>query len=168
MRLLEAEDHRVRLTYGRQALSELEEARAGQDAVLLIWSPNARSQTYMLEWAHSIPPSRLAEIAQGTHDCPPMKRLAAVVDFTNWRGQRGARAWKALVERLNTIAGGLGPMRVPTKAIAAVSFAGVAAVASGMMLRPADIERQITPVPLEDIATNDLGLRGALGLTTAG
>ena len=64
-RLLEAEEHRVRLTYGRQAMSELEEARDARDAVLLIWSPDARSQTYMLEWARNIDPVALVEIARG-------------------------------------------------------------------------------------------------------
>jgi len=156
MRLLEAEEHRVRLSYGRQALGELEEARAARDAVLLIWSPNARSQTYMLEWARNIEPSRLVELASDTSDWPSIKRHAAVIDFSNWRGQRGARSWKALNERLNELARSLGPWQPPTKALLAMGFASVAAVAGVVMVRgTATVENAITPSPLEDVATND-------------
>ena len=156
-RLLEAEEHRVRLTYGRQALLELEEAREARDAVLLIWSPDARSQTYMLEWVRNIDPVRLVEISRGASDFHPIKRLAAVIDFTNWRGDRGARAWKALTERLGVIARNLAPPEpVPAKALMAVGFASMAAVAGAVMVRVnMPLEQAPTPAPLEEIAAID-------------
>jgi hypothetical protein len=156
-RLLEAEEHRVRLTYGRQALLELEDARETRDAVLLIWSPDARSQTYMLEWVRKIDPARLVEISRGANDFHPIKRLAAVIDFTNWRGDRGARAWKALTERLGAIARALEPPApVPAKALMAVGFASMAAVAGAVMVRVnMPIEQTATPAPLEEIAETD-------------
>ncbi|HET9231431.1 MAG TPA: hypothetical protein VFO00_09090 [Vitreimonas sp.] len=156
-RLLEAEEHRVRLTYGRQALLELEEAREARDAVLLIWSPDARSQTYMLEWVRNIDPARLVEISRGAHDFHPIKRLAAVIDFTNWRGERGARAWKALTERLGAIARSLAPPApVPAKALMAMGVASMAAVAGAVVVRVnMPVEPIATPAPLEEIAATD-------------
>jgi hypothetical protein len=154
MRLLEAEEHRVRLTYGRQSLAELEEAGAAHDAVLLIWSPNARSQSYMLEWARNIPPSRLVELAQGTSDHPHIKRLAAVIDFTSWRGQRGARAWKALVDRLNAVAGAFAPQRLPLRTFAGIGLAG-AAVASAVVMNPSASVAPIAVAPIEELAALD-------------
>jgi hypothetical protein len=156
-RLLEAEEHRVRLTYGRQALLELEEAREARDAVLLIWSPDARSQSYMLEWVRNIDPVRLVEISRGAHDFHPIKRLAAVIDFTNWRGQRGARAWKALTERLGVIARSLAPPApVPAKALMAMGVASMAAVAGAVMVRVhMPVDQGVTPAPLEEIAATD-------------
>lgn len=166
-RLLEAEEHRVRLTYGRQALHELEDARGAKDAVLLIWSPNARSQTYMLEWARNIEAHRLIEIARETSDFPVIKRLAAVIDFSNWKGQRGARSWKALNERLAAIARSFEPPELPVKQMVAAGFATVA-VASGSLLagmsRPA--ETPIVPIPLEEAAVVDpnAGIGGSLDI----
>jgi hypothetical protein len=170
MRLLEAEEHRVRLTYGRQALSELEDARGARDAVLLIWSPNARSQTYMLEWVRNIEPARLVEIARETHanDWPPIKRLAAVIDFTNWRGQRGARSWKALTERLDAITRALGPPTLPTRTLLAASVAGMAAVVGVAMVRgDGPVETQIGPTPLSEVAVTqpNAGVGGPLNAT---
>lgn len=165
-RLLEAEEHRVRLTYGRQALLELESAQDARDAVLLIWSPDARSQTYMLEWARNIEPSRLIELARGTNDFPTIKRLAAVIDFSQWRGERGARAWKALTERLGAITRSFSPSApIPPKAMWAAGFAGVAAAAGVVVAHvnaPVDIVPQIAP--LEDVAAIDpeAGMGGAL------
>ncbi len=165
-RLLEAEEHRVRLTYGRQALLELEDAREARDAVLLIWSPDARSQTYMLEWVRNIDPARLVEISRGASDFHPIKRLAAVIDFTNWRGERGARAWKALTERLGVIARSLAPPApVPAKALMAMGVASMAAVAGAVIVRVnMPTEPIATPAPLEQIAAiePDDGVGGAL------
>lgn len=167
MRLLEAEQHRVRLSYGRQALSELEAARSAQDAVLLIWSPNARTQTYMLEWARNISTTRLVEIAHSTSDFPPIKRLAAVVDFTQWRGQRGARCWKALVERLNAVARAFEPPQpVSAKSLITAGLATAAAAAGIVVIQanaPAPKEI-VSSVPLEDVALADpdVGMGGPL------
>jgi hypothetical protein len=164
-RLLEAEEHRVRLTYGRQAMLELEDARQARDAVLLIWSPDARSQSYMLEWARNIEPSRLIEIARGATDYPPVKRLAAVIDFSQWRGQRGARAWKALTERLSTVTRALSPHApVPAKAIWAVGVATAAAMAGAVAVRVNAPLEGVPVAPLENLAVagDDIGVGGAL------
>lgn len=166
-RLLEAEEHRVRLTYGRQSLSELEDARGARDAVLLIWSPNARSQSYMIEWARNIDPSRLIEIAQDTGDWPTIKRLAAVIDFTNWRGQRGARSWKALTERLGAITRMMGPPEYPTRALMAAGFAGMAVVTGAVGARlTAPDPSAIDPTPFEEVAivNPDDGMGGSLSV----
>ncbi len=165
MRLLEAEEHRVRLSYGRQALGALDEAAGSPDAVILIWSPNARAQTYMHAWAQRIEPRRLVELALGASDWPTIKRVAPVIDFTGWRGQRGARPWKALTERLHAVAGALGPHRAPTKAMMAIGLAGVAAVASAVMTRPeTPIEHLEVGAPLEELTATDshIGVGGPL------
>jgi hypothetical protein len=166
MRLLEAQEHRVRLTYGRQALNELEAASRERDAVLLIWSPDARSQTYMIEWARNIEPSRLVEIARGASDWPTIKRLGAVIDFTPWRGDRGARAWKALLERLNAIDRVFSPPPpLSAKTVLTASFA-TAAAAAGMVVMHANapnVENIVTPAPLEEVAIDpNLGVGGPL------
>lgn len=165
-RLLEAEQHRVQLSYGRQALHDLTDARAAQDAVVLIWSPDARSQTYMLEWARSIDAARLVEVARGS-DWPQTKRRAPVIDFTPWRGERGARAWKALNERLGAVMRTLDPPKVaPAKALLAVGFAGAAAVAGVMAVRMnVAVEDAGAPLLHEEItAASDLssGMGGPL------
>lgn len=126
-RLLEAEQHRVGLSYGRQALNALEAAREEKSAVILIWSPDARSQTYMLEWARNIDASRLVELAR-TLDCPRIQRKAPVVDFTTWRGERGGRAWDALCDRLRGVQRVLEPPK-PVSGRAVAAFGLVTAVA---------------------------------------
>ena len=158
MRLLEAEEHRVRLTYGRQSLAELEAARKTRDAVLLIWSPNARSQTYMLEWARSIEAARLIEIAHSASDFPLIKRSASVIDFTQWRGQRGARAWKALTERLNAVARIFEPPQpLSARTLITAGFATAAAAAGivVMHVNTPGAKDVITGAPLEDVALVD-------------
>lgn len=134
-RLLEAEQHSVRLTIGRQALGELEAARESRDAVVLIWSPAARSQLYMLEWAHKIEPGRLIELAL-TSDPPKAPRKAPVIDFSQWRGVRGNSQWSALNERLKAVARALNPPKPPPKyAALALGMASAAAVAGALTLR---------------------------------
>ncbi len=165
-RLLEAEEHRVRLSYGRRALSELEDASRTQDAVVLIWSPNARSQTYMIEWARTIEPARLVEISCATGDWPAIKRVAPVIDFTPWRGERGARAWKLLNERLSAVARTYAPQKpIPVKAFVAMGFAGAAAAAGALMVRvDASVETGPAPASLTDVAVTDFeaGMGGPL------
>jgi hypothetical protein len=165
-RLLEAEQHRVRLSYGRQALHELEDARSSHDAVILIWSPDARSQTYMLEWARSIDAARLVEIARAS-DWPQLRRRAPVIDFTPWRGERGARSWKALNERLGAVARMLNPPKAaPARALIAVGFAGAAAVAGAIGVRMnAAVEDAGVPSLHEEIiaaSASDHGMGGPL------
>lgn len=152
-RLLEAEQHRVRLTSGRQTMSELEEARTSRDAVLLIWSPAARSQTYMIEWAHKIDPVRLVEIAV-TPDAPRIARRASVIDFSNWRGERGGGAWHGLVDRLRAVENVLNPPKPPSKyAMFAMGMASAAAVTGAVVMRVNDTSM---PIATQDVADERL------------
>jgi hypothetical protein len=134
VRLLEAEEHQVRLTFGRQSLAELDAAQASSDAVIIIWSPDAPSQTYMQEWARRIAPERLVEIGL-TPGWPRIYRVAPVIDFSAWRGERGARPWNALNERLRAVQRAMEPSRPPYRAALAVGLAGVAAVGVAAVVR---------------------------------
>lgn len=159
-RLLEAEQHSVRLTIGRQALGELEAAREARDAVILIWSPDARSQLYMLEWARKIEPLRLIEIAL-TPDPPKTPRKAGVVDFTQWRGVRGNKEWSALKDRIKAVGRALNPPKPPPKYAAfALGAAGAAAVAGALVLR-VDVSNRDAPadegVTVESLVAADPG-----------
>lgn len=139
-RLLEAEEHRVHLTIGRQALGELEAARQTKDAVLLIWSPDARSQTYMREWASKIEAVRVIDLTL-MEDWPRLGRKVTAIDFSQWRGERSNRnpAWRLLNERLLGVARVLNPPKPPPKyAPLALGLASVAALASAVVLRVND------------------------------
>ncbi|MBL8543620.1 MAG: hypothetical protein JNJ63_07395 [Hyphomonadaceae bacterium] len=131
MRLLEAEQHVVRLVYGRQAGAQLEAAKTAREAVLLIWSPDAPGQLYMHEWARQIDPARRVEIATAS-GWPRIERDAPVIDFASWKGVRGARAWNALVERLRAVSRPYDPPQpLPKRALAgagAGAFALIGAV----------------------------------------
>lgn len=135
-RLLEAEEHRVRLVIGRQALAELEAARTTKDAVLLIWSPDARSQTYMLEWARQIDASRVIDISL-TPDWPRLGRKVNAVDFSQWRGERSERAaWNSLNDRLRGVSRALNPPKPPSKyAALALGMASAAAMTGAVIMR---------------------------------
>jgi hypothetical protein len=171
-RLLEAEQHQVQLTVGRQALAQLEAAASARDAVMLIWSPDARSQTYMLEWAKRIDPSRLVEVAL-TQGYPRIVRKAPVIDFSHWRGERGKAAWNALNERLRAVSRALNPPKPPPKYAAfALGVASAAAVTGAIVLRANE-----TPAPAslttstpERLAANDpsAGLGGPLSTVEPG
>ncbi|MEZ6023440.1 MAG: hypothetical protein R3C16_08545 [Hyphomonadaceae bacterium] len=138
MRLLDAEEHRTRLSYGRQSLLDLEISKSAGEAVLLIWSHEAPSALYMHEWARGIEPSRLAEIARAP-GWPRLPQHAPVIDFSTWRGERGGRAWHALNERLKVITRTLEPPKpAPTRAVLALSLASVAAVAGALIVRVND------------------------------
>jgi hypothetical protein len=156
-RLLEAEQHRVWLTYGRQALGALAEAKTAKEAVVLIWSQDARSQTYMLEWARSIDPIRLCEISRTT-DCPAIKRKTPVIDFASWRGERGGRAWNTLNERLRTVGDILNPPKGPPReALMAMAFGAAAAVVGAVVVRMDALDSVVQPeaVAQDDIASAD-------------
>lgn len=149
MRLLEAEEHEVRLSYGRQSHGEIEAAKASDDAVILIWSDNAPSQHYMLEWARQIPEARLIEIAR-TLSCPRSTRKAPAIDFTTWRGTRGARAWNTLNDRLRTIARGNEPAHPHQKrALMALGLASIAAVGGALAVRVNDAPAPAQSAELE-------------------
>ena len=134
-RLLEAEEHQVRLLVGRQSVADLEAAKTSRDAVLIIWSANAPSQHYMREWARNISPMRLVEIARAP-GWPQSERKAPVIDFINWRGERGARAWNALNERLRAVARIMEPPKpAQNRAAMALGIASIAAVTGAAMVR---------------------------------
>jgi hypothetical protein len=154
MRLLEDEQHRVRLTIGRQAMGELEIARTTSDAVMLIWSPDARSQTYMLEWAKHIPPHRLVELAL-TEDYPKFARKAApALDYSHWRGTRGTSQWNALNDRLRAVQRALNPPKPPPKyAALALGMASAAAMTGAVVMRMHDTS---LPIASEDTAQDAL------------
>jgi len=155
-RLLEAEGRRVRTAFGRQSLDELDDARGACEAVLMIWSPNARSQTYMHAWAQAIDPARLIEVAHGASDWPAIKRKAPVIDFAKWRGQRGARCWRALGERLVGITNILVPPKPPLHAIAAAGAAGLAVVSGAVALRlHTTAPNDIAGPPMQEAAVAD-------------
>jgi hypothetical protein len=131
-------------------MSELDEARTSRDAVMLIWSPAARSQTYMIEWAHKIDPVRLVEIAV-TPDAPRIARKANVIDFSHWRGERGGGAWHGLVDRLRAVENVLNPPKPPSKyAMFAMGMASAAAVTGAVVMRVNDTSLPIAPQDAAD------------------
>ena len=162
-RLLGAEQHNVRLSFGRQSLHELEAARELREVVLLVWSYDAPSQHYMLEWARTVDPSRLVEVARAP-GAPRLERRSPVIDFANWRGERGARAWVTLNDRLRAVARILEPPKAPSmQAAMALGLVSVAAVGGAIFVRANDALEQ--PIPVEQqaqIADADDGMGGAL------
>jgi precorrin-6x reductase len=160
VRLLEAEQHNVSLWYGRQSLRAMNEAKATRAAVLLVWSCDAPSQHYMLEWANGISPDRLVEVARAP-GAPQLDRLAPVIDFSQWRGERGGRAWSNLSERLRAVARVLEPPKPPPKqAILAMGLASVAAVGGAFVVRVN--EPQSVTAPAQVALAEDLGIGGAV------
>lgn len=172
MRLLDAEEHRTRLSYGRPSLQDLELSQSSNEAVLLIWSSEAATQHYMFEWAKGIPVERLIEIARSPN-APKLTGHTPAIDFSNWRGERGGRAWNALNERLRNIERGQAPPKpVPTKAVLAVGLASVAAVAGAFAVRINDTltpDQQFAGDDHEIIASVDpeLGVGGVVGVEPA-
>lgn len=134
-RLLEAEEHQVRVSFGRQSLRALDGVKDCDDAVILIWSADAPASHYMLEWARQIPQHRLIEVARAA-GWPKSARKAPVLDFTAWRGVRGARVWNALNDRLRVLTRALEPQRPPPRhAALALGAAGLAAVIGAVVVR---------------------------------
>ncbi|MGD9967287.1 MAG: hypothetical protein AB7T59_12245 [Hyphomonadaceae bacterium] len=128
VRLLEAEEHRVRVISGRQSAAEIDAARSSRDAILMVWSNNAPSASYMLDWLRESDPCRLVEIAIATGWPERKDRKAPVIDFSTWRGERGGRAWNALNDRLRAIASVVDPPKPP--ALHAAVGLGVASLAA--------------------------------------
>jgi hypothetical protein len=168
-RLLGAEQHNVRLTYGRLSPLEIEASRASREAVLLIWSFDAPGQHYMLEWARGIDPSRLVEVAR-TPGAPRVERRAPIVDFAQWRGERGCRAWNALNDRLRVVARVVDPPRGPPKQAAlALGLASVAAVGGALFVRVSEAPAAAAPAPAQQVehetvavAQASIGMGGAI------
>jgi len=153
VRLLEAEQHRVRLVVGRQSLADLYAARAAHCGVLLVWSSHACSQAYMHEWGRQIDPQRLIEVAL-TSEWPKIDRLAPPVDFTKWRGERGSRAWESLKARLREIEHVLHPPRQrPLRAGAGFALAAVAALSGALAIRGGGETTSVAQAPSAPTAT---------------
>lgn len=150
VRLLEAEEHTVRMLVGRQSQAAIEDAKTSRDAVLIIWSEDAPSQTYMREWLSQIDSSRLVEIATAQGWPERKDRKAPVIDFSTWRGERGGRAWNALSDRLKTVARGIEPPKPPARhAAIALSIVSIATVGVAVSVR--NNQDLITP-PTQDTA----------------
>lgn len=143
VRLLEAEEHTVRLLVGRQSQGAIEDAKTSRDAVLIIWSEDAPSQTYMREWLRQIEASRLIEIATAQGWPERKDRRAPVIDFSTWRGERGGRAWNTLSDRLKAVARGIEPPKPPARH-AAVALGIVSAAIVGVA---ANVRDQISLAP---------------------
>lgn len=169
-RLLEAEEHRVRLSSGRQSAWELEEARASKDAVILIWSKDARSQTYMRDWGNGIDPARIIDLTL-IQDLPPFDRKLSPIDFTQWRGERSNRnqAWRLLNERLHGVERALNPPKPPAKyAALTLGMASAAAMAGAIVLRVNDqsVQQREEEAPIEQLVAEDpsTGLGGPVSV----
>ncbi len=139
VRLLEAEQHIVRLTCGRQAYHDLEAAKDAEEAVILIWSPAAPTQEYMLAWAERTDAQRRIELARAP-GAPRIARAAPIIEFANWRGERGGRAWNALNDRLRTVSRQLEPAAPPPRyAVMALGAAGLLAIGGAFVVRINDV-----------------------------
>lgn len=138
VRLLTAEAYDVTLSKGRQSLVDLAEARGAREAVILIWSQDAPGAHYMHEWADAIDPARLIEIARAP-TWPRSARRGAVIEFAQWRGERGGKAWKALDDRLSQVFAQWAPPKpLSMRAMAGMAGAGAAAALGGVMLMGAN------------------------------
>jgi hypothetical protein len=154
MRLLSAEEHNVRLSFGRSSLAELEQAKAERDAVLLIWSYEAPGQHYMWEWARAIAPDRLVEVARAP-GAPRSDKRAVAVDFSSWRGERGGRAWNALSERLRAVSRAMEPPKPgQMRAAVAMGLASAAAVTGAVLMRASEPAQMVVAVT-EPIASEE-------------
>jgi hypothetical protein len=135
VRLLCAEGYEARLLVGRDSQVALAAAKDAKEAVLLIWSPAAPSQNYMRDWAAQIDPTRLIEVANAP-GWPRIQRKAPVIDFAQWRGERGGRAWNTLHERLRAVIRALDPPQGPPRnAVLALGLGSVAAVGLAVGVR---------------------------------
>lgn len=165
VRLLEAEQHVVRLTCGRQAYHDLEAAKDSDEAVIMIWSPAAPMQEYMLAWAERTDPQRLIELARAP-GAPKLTRIGAVIEFTQWRGERGGRAWNALNDRLRTVSRVLEPAAPPPRqAVMALGAAGLLAIGGAFIVRINDVaapQQQAETAPATLPFSEATGIGGAV------
>ena len=134
-RLLEAEQHRVDVSFGRHSLDQYTQALESGELALLIWSANAPGAHYMFEWAERFDRKRIIEIADAT-GWPELKRSAPVLDFVGWNGTRGSKAWIALSERLRPFSQRREIKAPPPRqAMMALGFAAAAAMVGGLVVR---------------------------------
>ncbi len=175
VRLLEAEEHPVRMLVGRQSQVAIEDAKNSRDAVLIIWSEDAPSQTYMREWLRQIDPSRLIEIATAQGWPERKERKAPVIDFSSWRGERGGRAWNALSDRLKAVARGIEPPKPPARhaavvlGLVSVAIVGVAAgVRDQLTLAPETVAAEAPHQQIVQLEAPTDAVGGALYATEPG
>lgn len=150
MRLLTAEQHDVCISKGRQSLLDLPAARTANEAVLLIWSKEARYAHFIQDWANTIEPARLIELSRA----PGARRArkAPVIDFSTWRGERGGKAWGALKERLRAWE----PAKpLPMRTMAAAGVAGACALAGVVAFGVSAQDAEPTPEPRFDMMAFD-------------
>ena len=149
-RLLAAEQYEVAISRGRQSLEHLPAAKNAQEAVILIWSKDAPSAQYMREWADAIEPARLVEIGRAPN-WPHAPRRAPVIDFTNWRGERGGKAWHALKDRLRQVLMRWEPGKpAPLRAAAAIGMLSAAAVTSAFVVRINEAPEMVKTEPMPE------------------
>lgn len=162
-RLLSAEEHRVRVHYGRHSLHELDAVQSTTDAVIMVWSYEAPGQHYMLEWLHGMDPARLIEISRAPGAPARAQRRGPVIDFANWRGDRGSRPWNALNERLRAVTRVVEPPKPQQqRAALALGLVSVAAVASALFVRADQAPTTTALAPIEPIV-NDTRSSDAIG-----
>lgn len=164
-RLLAAEDHPVRLCYGRQSLEEIEPVRASKDAVLIIWSVDAPSTHYMLQWAASFDPVRVIEVARAPGWPKSDARKGPVIDFSSWRlGDRGGRAWHQLLERVAVVERALAPAKPPPRRAAiALGMASIAAVGGAIFVRVNDASQAPALMPQTGAITAEAATLDGIG-----
>lgn len=150
MRLLVAEQHDVCISKGRQSLLDLPAARGAKEAVVLIWSKDARYAQFILDWADATEPARLIELARAAA-APRRTRKAAPIEFSTWRGERGGKAWAALKERLRQVASAWEPAKPPPlRTVAAAGVAGACALAGVLAIGVNAQNAEPTPEPAFD------------------
>ena len=154
VRLLEAEEHTVRMLVGRSSEAAIEDAKTSRDAVLIIWSEDAPSQSYMREWLRQSDASLLVEIATAPGWPDRKDRASPVIDFSQWRGERGGRAWNALSDRLKAVARNIEPPKPPARHAAVmlgvVSLA-VVGIAAGVRNNQSSTHQIAAAAPQEEI-----------------
>ena len=147
-RLLAALEYAVELCYGRNSLEHLEAARAGREAVILVWSVDAPTTLYMRQWAEGIDDSRLIEIARSPNWPTYAKRRNNVIDFSKWNGERAGSAWRALIDRLEGVQHAMAPKGpIPWRALGSMAAASALVVGGASWQRMHD-----TPPPAPDVA----------------
>lgn len=170
-RVLGAEGVNVELCYGRETRELIERTAAARDPVILLWTSEAVSASYMRDWQKSIDPQLLIELAcVPFHSVPEMpNRRAALVEFGTWHGQRAGHEWRGLQERMKWVERALNPPRPVTPgSLAALAAATGMALTGAWVIRAGDDGAQMQMAAQDDapglLAADDpsTGLGGPL------
>jgi len=150
-RLLSAEEHAVEICCGRQSLVFLEAARELREAVLLIWSVDAPSSHYMMQWVAHIDAHRIVEISRTRLPANFAEQRGKIIDFSKWEGQRGGPSWRDLEGRLAEITRATEPPKPPPR-YAAMALAAVSAIAvsEAALVRMHDVHHDAMASTSED------------------